>query len=147
MGVGVRMGGCPLVMLLETVQRAGLAELLASGVIEHRDWGRADGMQAEGIPLDGDICSACGWAGGLGGGAGHGAGLARVSVVALVMHLLGGRSLGAEALVASEAVEDAAVVVMVVVRNAEHVRGYVVDFLSRIRVSGRLRVWVCPVPS
>jgi hypothetical protein len=44
------------------------------------------------------------------------------------MHLLGGRGLGAEALVASEAVEDAAVVVMVVVWDAEHVRGYVVCF-------------------
>lgn len=41
----------------------------------------------------------------------------------VVMHLLGDRSLGSEALVASEAVEDPAVVVVIVQWNAEHVRG------------------------
>ena len=39
------------------------------------------------------------------------------------MHLLGGRSFSSEALVASEAVENTAVVVVVVQWNAEHVRG------------------------
>jgi len=108
-------------MLTETVHRSGLAELLAFDIIEHRNRHRADGMEAEGIPLDGNVCPTCGRARRVARGAGCRAGLARVSFMVSVRHIAGGLGLSTEALVTPEAAEDAVVVVMVVDGEAEHV--------------------------
>lgn len=99
MGVGACVS---FVVLVEIVGQAGLAQVVMPACIaEHRGGHRPDRMEAEGIPLDRDICPAGGWACRVC----RGAGLAGLSVVAVVvMHLVGGDGLGAEALVASEAV-------------------------------------------
>jgi len=125
-----------LVVLVEIVGRAGLAEVVMPACIaEHRGGHRPDRMEAEGIPLDRNVCPARGWACGVC----RGAGLAGLSVVA--MHLVGGDGLGAEALLASEAVEYAPVVVVVCDRDAEHLRDMCDmcaswEFKVRLEVSG-----------